>query len=196
LELLNRLSRYLVVMGVPGLLVMSFLDSAAVPMPGGPDAVLMLLAWRRPELLVWIALAATVGSTLGCLVLYGIGSKGGGAALARFDPAKVALMKRRMRDYGVWTVVAAVIAPPPFPTKLVILAAGVLGIGKWRLAFSVFAGRFVRYLLVAFLAARFGDQAAAVLSRHYPAASAVLVVLLAAILLFRRRRRSRTPASV
>lgn len=196
MELLNRLSRYLAVMGIPGLLVISFLDSAAVPLAGGPDAVLMLLAWRRPELLVWIALAATVGSTLGCLVLYGIGRKGGGKALARFDPAKVDLMERRMRDYGVWPVVAAVMAPPPFPTKLVILAAGVLGIGKWRLALSVFAGRFVRYLLVAFLAARFGDQAAAVLSRHYPAASAVLAVLIAAFLLFRRWRRGRTPASV
>ena len=196
MELLNRLSRYLVVMGVPGLLVMSFLDSAAVPMPGGPDAVLMLLAWRRPELLVWIALAATVGSTLGCLVLYGIGSKGGGAALARFDPAKVALMKRRMRDYGVWTVVAAVIAPPPFPTKLVILAAGVLGTGKGRFGLAVFAGRFVRYLLVACLAARYGDQAAGVLSRHYPAVSAVLAVILAVLFLLRRRRRARGPKPV
>jgi undecaprenyl-diphosphatase len=183
-------------MGIPGLLAISFLDSAAVPLAGGPDAVLMLLSWRRPELLLWIALAATVGSTLGCFVLYGIGRKGGEKALARFDPGKVARMERRMRDYGVWVVAASVMAPPPFPTKLVILAAGVLGIRKGRFGLSVFAGRFARYLLVACLAARYGDQAAGVLSRHYPAVSVVLVVILAVLFLVRRRWRARGPKPI
>ncbi|NLV29537.1 MAG: DedA family protein [Acidobacteria bacterium] len=196
MELLNRLSRYLAVMGIPGLLAISFLDSAAVPLAGGPDAVLMLLSWRRPELLLWIALAATVGSTLGCFVLYGIGRKGGEKALARFDPGKVSRMERRMRDYGVWLVAASVMAPPPFPTKLVVLASGVLGTGKGRFGLAVFAGRFVRYLLVACLAARYGDQAAGVLSRHYPAVSAVLAVILAVLFLLRRRRRARGPKPV
>ncbi|MBN2338248.1 MAG: DedA family protein [Acidobacteria bacterium] len=190
------MSRYLAVMGIPGLLVISFLDSAAVPLAGGPDAVLMLLSWRRPELLLWIALAATVGSTLGCFVLYGIGRKGGEKALARFDPGKVSRMERRMRDYGVWLVAASVMAPPPFPTKLVILAAGVLGIGKGRFGLSVFTGRFVRYLLVACMAARYGDQAVGVLSRHYPAFSAVLALILVVLFLVRRRRQVRGPKPV
>jgi membrane protein YqaA with SNARE-associated domain len=61
-SVLNRLSQYLAVMGIPGLLLISFLDSAAVPLAGGPDAVIMLLAWHRPALALWIALTATVGS--------------------------------------------------------------------------------------------------------------------------------------
>jgi membrane protein YqaA with SNARE-associated domain len=181
LSFLNSLSKYLAVMGIPGLLVISFLDSAAVPMAGGPDAVILLLAWQRPAMILWIALAATIGSMCGNLVLYGIGSKGGEKALARFSPERVARMEQRMRDYGVWAVMLSVIAPPPFPTKLVILAAGVLRIGKVRFAFSVFIGRFVRYFLLAMLAARYGNQAMQVIKVHYPAIS---IVLVGAILLF------------
>jgi uncharacterized membrane protein YdjX (TVP38/TMEM64 family) len=90
-------------------------------------------------------------------------------------------MEQRMRSHGVWVIMASVMAPPPFPTKLVTLAAGVLRIGKWRFAASVFIGRLVRYLLVALLAARFGNHAAQVVKDHYPT---ILIVLAGAILLF------------
>jgi membrane protein YqaA with SNARE-associated domain len=181
LRILSRLSQYLAVMGIPGLLLISFLDSAAVPLAGGPDAIIMLLAWHRPTMALGIALAATVGSTLGNLVLYGIGRKGGEKALARFNPERVARIEQRMRTHGFWVTVAAVMAPPPFPTKLVVLAAGVLRIGKGQFAASVFMGRFVRYILIALLAARFGNQTAQIIKAHYPA---IFLVLVGAILLF------------
>jgi membrane protein YqaA with SNARE-associated domain len=181
LRFLGGLSKYLAVMGIPGLLAISFLDSAAIPLAGGPDAIIMLLAWHRPAMALCIALAATIGSTLGNLVLYGIGRKGGEKALARFNSERVARLEQRMRSHEVWVIIASVMAPPPFPTKLVILAAGVLRIGKWQFASSVFIGRFVRYLLLALLAARFGDHAVQVIKDHYPT---ILVVLAGAILLF------------
>jgi undecaprenyl-diphosphatase len=180
LHFLSHLSKYLAVMGIPGLLIISFLDSAAVPLAGGPDAIILLLAWQRPAMALWIALAATIGSTCGNLVLYGIGRKGGEKALARFNPERVARMEQRMRDHGVWVIIASVMAPPPFPTKLVVLAAGVLRIGKWRFAASVFIGRIVRYLLLAILAARFGNHAVQVIKDDYPV---ILIVLACAILL-------------
>jgi membrane protein YqaA with SNARE-associated domain len=195
-SVLNRLSQYLAVMGIPGLLLISFLDSAAVPLAGGPDAVIMLLAWHRPALALWIALTATVGSTLGCLVLYGIGRKGGEKALARFNPERAARIEQRMRQYGVWPIFASVMAPPPFPTKLVILAAGVLRIGKIRFIASVFAGRFVRYLLVSYLAALFGDRAALVLKAHYPTISLILIGGIFMVFLIRKLKDRNKPATV
>ena len=196
MALLNSLSKYLAVMGILGLLVISFLDSAAVPLAGGPDAVIMLLAWHRPAMAVWIALAATVGSTLGCLVLYGIGRKGGERALARFNPERAARIEQRMRTYGVWPIFASVIAPPPFPTKLVVLAAGVLRIGKIRFAAAVFAGRFLRYLLVGYLAGRFGDRAALILKGHYPAISLLLIGGIFMVFLIRKLKYKNKPATV
>ena len=185
MQFLNRLNEYLLIMGIPGLLVISFLDSAGVPLPGGPDTVILLLAWSRPEMTFLIVPAAAIGSMLGCLVLYGIGLKGGEKALSRFDPEKAARVKQKMQGNAVWAVLAAVLAPPPFPTKIIILAAGVLRMSKIRFSASVFGGRILRYSLIGFLAARYGDQAARMLKSHYAAFFLVLVATLALVILIR-----------
>jgi membrane protein YqaA with SNARE-associated domain len=182
---LNRLNEYLLVMGIPGLLAISILDSAGVPLPGGPDTVILLLAWRRPEMVLLIILAAAVGSMLGCLVLYGIGLKGGEKALSRFNPDKTARIKQKIRRNAVWAVIAAVIAPPPFPTKIIVLAAGALRMGKIKFSSSVFVGRIMRYSLIGFLAARYGDRAAQILKSHYPTFFLMLIGILILILLIR-----------
>jgi membrane protein YqaA with SNARE-associated domain len=192
LRFLARLSEYLLFMGIPGLLAISFLDSAAVPMAGGPDAVILLLAWRRPSMTFLIVLAAAIGSTLGCMVLYGIGKKGGEKALSRFDPERVAWIERKMQEYGVWAVFAAVMAPPPFPTKPVILAAGVLRAGKLRFAASVFAGRLVRYGILGYLGAKFGDESAKIIKAHYPGIFLALIGGLILIILIRYLRNRKT----
>lgn len=193
---LSRLNEYLLIMGIPGILIISFLDSAGVPLPGGPDAVILVLAWRRPEMALLTVLAATVGSMLGCLVLYGIGSKGGEKALSRFNPEKTARVEQKMRKNAVWAVIASVLAPPPFPTKIIILAAGVSRMGKIRFCTSVFVGRIVRHSLIAFLAARYGDQAAQILKSHYPSFFLVLASVLIMIFLIRHLRNRRKQAEI
>lgn len=175
-------------MGIPGLLAISLLDSAAVPIAGGPDAILLLLAWRRPALTYLIVLAATIGSTLGCMILYGIGWKGGAKALSRMKPEKTAWIEKKMQEYGALAVIAAVLAPPPFPTKPVILAAGVLRTGRLRFVSAVFAGRLLRYSLLGYFGAKFGDKSAQVLKAHYPAISLVLMGGILLILLLRKMR--------
>jgi membrane protein YqaA with SNARE-associated domain len=175
LHFLDRLNHYLVVMGIPGVLAISFLDSAAIPTIGGPDAVILLLCWQQPSLELIIAAAGAIGSTLGCLVLYSIGQKSGEKALARFSARKIDWVKGKMDRGGVWAVIAGVIAPPPFPTKLLVLAAGVLRTGKLRFASAVFAGRFVRYSIVAYLGGRFHSAASNVLKENYPLISLILI---------------------
>jgi membrane protein YqaA with SNARE-associated domain len=193
---LNYLSEYLTVMGIPGLFLISFLDSALVPLAGGPDAVILLLAWRRPDIFFWIALTAAIGSTFGNMILYSIGRKGGEKALTRFNPDRVAQIEQKMRVYGAWAVFGSVLAPPPFPTKLVILAAGVLKTGKIRFAVSVFCGRLIRYTLVAWLAAKFGGRAAEIIKVHsIEAACALAAALLLAfgIHKWREKRQQAAP---
>jgi membrane protein YqaA with SNARE-associated domain len=192
LRFLARLNEYLLFLGIPGLLAISFLDSAAVPMAGGPDAVIVLLSWRRPAMTLLIVLAAAVGSTLGCMVLYGIGKKGGEKALSRFSPERVEWIERKMQEYGAWAVFAAVMAPPPFPTKPVILAAGVLRASKLRFAASVFAGRLVRYSLLGYLGAKFGDESARIIKAHYPEIFLALLGGLALIILIRYLRNKKS----
>ena len=175
---LNNLSAYLTVMGIPGLFVIAFLDSALIPLAGGPDLVIIGLAVLRPAIFFWIAMTATIGSTLGNMILYGIGRKGGEKALTRFNPHRVAQIEQKMQVYGAWAIFGSVLAPPPFPTKAVILAAGVLNTGKLRFAVSVFCGRLIRYSIVATLAAKFGDQAAGIIKENSIAAACVLIAAL------------------
>ena len=175
---MESLKNLLLTWGVPGLFFICLLDSAGVPLPGGPDAVVMLLSWQRPSTMFWIALAASAGSTVGNWILYQIGRRGGELALARFENKKRAWVQDRLRRNDLLAILVAMLGPPPFPTKLFILVAGAFKMRPRRFVFAVFTGRLVRYLGAAYLGARFGDQAADVLQRHY---GTIAVVLLAVV---------------
>jgi membrane protein YqaA with SNARE-associated domain len=184
-------------MGIPGLLAISFVDSAAVPLSGGPDTVILLLSWQEPSMLLLIALTAAVGSVLGCLVLYGIGWKGGQKALSRFSPRKREWVEKKMQECGIWIIIASVVAPPPFPTKLVVLGAGVLRTSKMQLVVGAFIGRMLRYTAVAYLGAKFGNDAARLIKEHYLAFSLVLIGGLLLVVLIRSlRKRNRNKTSL
>ena len=60
--------------------------------------------------------------------------------------------------------------------------------GKVPFLAGVFVGRILRFSLVGFLAARYGDQAAQVLKSHYPMIFLVLVGVLILIFLIRYLR--------
>jgi membrane protein YqaA with SNARE-associated domain len=194
---LQRLSQYLLVLGIPGLFFVVLLDSVALPMPGGPDALVILLSWQRSAFYVWIALVAALGSTIGCLILYRIGHAGGALAMSRISPKRQEWVKRKIQDHSFMAVFLAVLAPPPFPTKGVVLAAGVLRIPPVPFGIAVLSGRFIRYAAVAYLAARLGDQTARAISSHYPAILVFLVGIAALFLLGRHlfQKAEKQPAS-
>ncbi|HYK89194.1 MAG TPA: VTT domain-containing protein [Acidobacteriota bacterium] len=192
MRFLERLSKYLIGIGLPGLFTISLLDSAAVPMVGGPDVVIMLLSWRSPAQLPAIVLAASIGSMLGCIILYRIAKAGGRIALDRLSPERRARVVSMVERNATWAVFTSVVMPPPFPTKAVILAAGAFHAPLGSFTVAVLIGRLVRYSAIAWLGARFGDQAAQVIKAHY---IAILGVLLGAVLVFLVSRRTRRKGS-
>jgi len=183
---LQRLSQNLLMLGIPGLCFIALLDSAAIPMAGGPDAFIILLAWQRPAQFLWIALAASLGSVIGCLILYRIALAGGTVVLASISPKKQEWVKNKIERNAFWAVLLAVIAPPPFPTKPIILAAGVFRVPLTSFTFAVLLGRLVRYTAFAYLAARLGDQTASVIRSHYPIILLALAVIACLVLLSRK----------
>ena len=54
---------------------------------------------------------------------------------------------------------AAVMGPPPIPTKLFILSAGVFGMRVRKLLIGVLIGRSIRYGIAAYLGIALGDRA-------------------------------------
>lgn len=190
---MNALRDTLLALGVPGLFLIALLDSAGVPLPGGVDVLLLLLVWQQPSRFLVAATAAATGSTLGCLVLYRVGRSGGDRALRRVDPDKRRRVTRRVRENDVAALLVAVLAPPPFPTKVFMLAAGIVGVSWTRFAGAVFVGRLIRFTGEAYLAVRLGDRAVEALQQHYPtlgAGLALSVCLYLAVKWLRGRRRS------
>ncbi|MDE0829895.1 MAG: VTT domain-containing protein [Vicinamibacterales bacterium] len=181
----------LLALGLPGLFLIALLDSAGVPLPGGVDIVLLLLAWQQPSRAFLIALVAAVGSTLGCLVLYRVGLKGGEVAMRRLDPSKREWVPAKIRENDVLAMLVAVLAPPPLPTKVFMLVAGCVRMPWPRFALAVFGGRLVRFGGEAYLAVRLGDQALATLQSHYPTIGGVLALAVIAYVGFRWLRKRR-----
>ncbi len=180
---LSEVVTWLVSFGAFGLFAIALIDSALVPLPGGADAVMILLSTANPRRMPFYAIAATLGSTIGCVVLYYISQKAGSRALNRFSPERQERVKSLIERYDVLAVLVASVLPPPFPFKLFVVSAGVFRFNIARFAVAVAVGRFFRFIVEGVFAVRFGAQAGAVLARYYPyiglGVAAILVIFFA-----------------
>ena len=173
---MTHVSEYLVTLGPAGLFAVALLDSALVPLPGGPDAVMLVLSTERHAWMPFYALAATAGSVLGCIILYYI---------ARRAPPKQARVKELVDRYDVLSVLVASVLPPPFPFKLFVITAGVFRLNVWRFAAAIAAGRAFRFFLEGFVAVEYGEQAENFLARNYPAVGLGLAALIVVFFVLR-----------
>jgi membrane protein YqaA with SNARE-associated domain len=187
---LSRLSHYLVSFGPFGLLAIAFLDSVLIPMPGGVDAVLLLLAAARPSWMLIYVAAATIGSTAGCIGLYRLSQRAGKKALARFSESKQKRVKDLIDRYDVMSVLVASLLPPPFPFKLFVVSSGVFRLNLMRFTLAIAAGRTFRYSLEAYLAAHYGEHAKELLARYYPTIGIILAVLIVIVFVGRSLMRA------
>jgi membrane protein YqaA with SNARE-associated domain len=194
---LGKFSHWLLAFGPFGLFAIAFLDSVLVPIPGGVDAMLMLLAASRPSWMLIYVATAMVGSTAGCVCLYLVSRRAGHRALARFSESKQKRVKDLIDRYDVLAVLVASVLPPPFPFKLFVVSAGVFRLNLVRFTLAIAGGRTFRYLLEGYLAARYGDHAKEILQRYYPAIGIGLAVLIIIFFVGRNlMRRSRRPEPV
>ena len=175
---LTKISHFLASFGPFGLLTIAFLDSLMIPMPGGVDGVLMLLAASKPSWMLIYVAAAIIGSTAGSVGLYRISRRAGHRALRRFSESKQKQVKDLIDRYDVLSVLVASVMPPPFPLKVFIVSAGVFRLNLLRFTIAIAAGRTFRYLLEGYLAARYGEQAKELLARYYPSIGIMLAVLI------------------
>ena len=192
---LTAVKDFLVPFGAFGLFAIALLDSALIPLPGGPDAVMLLLSAQSPARMPLYALAATAGSVIGCVILYHISKRAGRRALDKFPPEKQARVKELVDRYDVLSVLVASVLPPPFPFKLFVITAGVFRLSVVRFAAAVAVGRAFRFFLEGYLAVRYGEQAKEVLERNFTliglgVAALVIVVFVLRSLLKRKKHQT------
>jgi membrane protein YqaA with SNARE-associated domain len=178
-EFLEELIQFLRDLGAPGLMGLAFVDSAGIPTGGGPDWVLLVMVSEsqlRMDLLLFVP-AAVLGSSLGCLVPYHLGRRGGHLLLDRFEVGRQASVRDKIDRYGLWAVAFSVVAPPPYPMKLFILSAGVFGMPLSKFVLAVVIGRTLRYSMVGYLAVCYGERATELLRTNFATLAAVLAAL-------------------
>ncbi len=189
---LKSLQAALIGFGALGVFAIALFDAAFIPVPGGPDVVVMALSHHSNAMMPLYVAAAVVGSTIGSLVLYSIARKGGEAALRKFSPEKRARVEDLIHRYDIRALMLAAVLPPPFPFKLFVLSAGAFRMQLWRFVTALVIGRGLRFILEGLAAVRYGEQAADIFKHHYPKiglgiAAAIVFIFLFNTLIKRRR---------
>jgi membrane protein YqaA with SNARE-associated domain len=195
-SLLRSIYTTLIGLGSAGILGVAFLDAAFIPMPGGPDVVVMALSHNNHSMMPVYVIAAVIGSTLGCLVPYWIGRKAGEAALRVFNEEKRTRVTGLVNRYGLWSMLAGALLPPPFPFKMLLITAGVFRVKIWQFLGALAIGRAIRFALVGMLAVKYGDRAATLFKEHYPVIGLGFAVVILAILIFNTLRNRSTDSDL
>jgi membrane protein YqaA with SNARE-associated domain len=182
----RSLRRWIYHLGALGFIPLGLLDSSIIPLPGSMDVLTIVLAARDATLWPYYALMATVGSVLGAFATYRLARKGGKESLARKVSAKT--LKRVYEIFERWGFAAIAIPallPPPMPMVPFVLAAGAMQYSVNKFLLAITLGRIVRYLILAYLAARYGRKMLPLLLQHgHPEVAAVVGLAVTAVLVY------------
>jgi len=176
---------------------MSFLDSSLIPFPVVNDLALIVMASQRPAWWPLYALASTLGSVSGVCLLFGIARGGGKFFWRKTSSHSIAHAQRWLERNEFASILVAALLPPPAPLKLFVLTAGLLRIDAFRFGLAMLVGRGLRFGVMAWLGARYGLQAQAILRQNLGWASLVAAAMIAGLAMLQRRLRqpSGTPPS-
>ena len=144
-------------LGAWGVFLIAVEDSAAIALP--VDAAVASYVFITPSHMLLYAAIAALGSACGSMIIYAIGYTGGEVVLLkRMSRERFENIRRKFDEHEFWTLMFPALLPPPFPFKLFALAAAVFEMHWLRYFVAILLGRFLRYLLVGFLAVRFGPN--------------------------------------
>jgi membrane protein YqaA with SNARE-associated domain len=143
-----------------GLLVLAALDSSLIFfLPLGIDFAVVILAARNSQLFWLYALIATAGSVAGAAFTFWIGHKIGDHGLTKLiKPSRLKRVQQRVGHSAAVSVAALGIIPPPFPFTAFVLTSGAWHVNAWTFLTTLAAVRFLRFLIEAGLAARYGRR--------------------------------------
>jgi membrane protein YqaA with SNARE-associated domain len=192
--LFRHLTAILVAWGPAGILFLSILDSAGIPVAGVFDALLILIAVERPSVAWLCAGVAVLGSTVGNTMLFWMSRKGGSRFMAKAAPeGRAAKFRAWFLRYGILTVFIPALVPIPLPMKLFVISAGVTGTALAEFIVVVLVARSLRYFGEAWLGLALGRQSSTFLTSHvwhFIVGAILLFVVLYGLILWRDRGES------
>jgi membrane protein YqaA with SNARE-associated domain len=178
-------------LGSWGVFAIAAIDASFFGLPLDP-VVAGYVYSNRPRAWLYV-LMASAGSALGCIVLYIIGYKGGEVLIERrMSKEKFAKIRRSFDRHEFLALMLPAMMPPPFPFKLFVLSAAVFEMRFLHFLGAIFAGRVIRFSVLAILTVRFGPQIVNITSRmmkeHLPLLFGILAALVVILILLRLLR--------
>ncbi len=174
----------------------AFADSALLGMP--VDAIVAAYVYQDRKRLLFYVVMASLGSALGSIPLYIIGYVGGETVLRkRISDERFLRIHRSFERHEFWALMFPGMLPPPMPFKIFVLAAAVFEMRFRDFLAAIFAGRFVRFFVLAMLTLWFGPQIVGIMGsvfrRHiYWVLGVVVVGILLGLVWWRSRKSSRS----
>lgn len=181
-------------LGAWGVFAIAAIDGSFLGMP--VDLIVAGYVYQNRSRMLLYVLMAAAGSLLGSLVIYGIGYRGGITLLRkRMSPERFDKIHAGFEKHPFLGLMIPAMLPPPTPFKLFVLAAGAAEMSFVRFAGAIFAGRFLRFLIVGILTLRFGPEIVhsfgSFMGQHW---QWVLAVILVGLIIWLARRRMGRPS--
>ena len=178
-------------LGIWGVFVIAFADSALLGMP--VDAIVAAYVYSDRRRLLFYVLMASLGSAVGSIPLYLIGYWGGEKVLRKhISEERFLRIHRSFERHEFWALMFPGMLPPPMPFKVFVLAAAVFEMRFRDFLAAIFAGRFVRFLILSLLVLYFGPHIVGLLgtlfTRHWLWLLAAVTTGVLLWWLMRRRR--------
>jgi membrane protein YqaA with SNARE-associated domain len=172
-------------------MILAICDSSFISLPEVNDILLMTFSIDDPSSMPMLAAMTTLGSVIGCALLYSVGRAGGEAALSkRFSDERLLKIRQWYRKYGVLAVIVPSLLPPPTPFKIFVLAAGAFGISWPRFLLAVAIGRGIRYFSEGILAVEYGPAAIQFVHNNYGKIGIVMAgIIVASVIVYVYARR-------
>jgi len=161
LEILKQL-------GPVGVLVLSTVESAGIPNPGGTDVLLLFMTAARPQDAVLSAALAVIGSLVGSMFFFEVLRRGGEKFLARHtESGRGQRFRAWFMRYGMITVFIPAFLPIPIlPFKAFCACAAAMGVTRKRFLLVLAAARIPRYAALAYLGSTLGEHSGTWLRDH------------------------------
>ena len=197
-SILATIQEWATELGGIGLFVIALLDSSFLSFPQVNDILIIVLSTRNPALMPYYAGMTTLGSLVGCFMLYAVVRRGGESFLrkrmqGRYFERGVTLYQK----YGLLAVIVPALLPPPVPFKLFVFLAGGAAVSPLRFGIAIVIGRGIRYFGQGYLAVLYGERAAdfmKVYGAQIGISLAAAAVLAAVIIIKLRQKRAQTGA--
>ena len=146
-------------LGVWGILGMSMVDSAAIPLPF-LDPLIVSYGVQDHRKFVLYCLMAAVGSAIGSMLPYYLGRAGGELfLLKRINRERYERLRDRFEKQEFLAIMLPAMCPPPMPVKLFELAAGVFEMRPVSYFLAITTGKFIRFMVESILVIVYGPAA-------------------------------------